>query len=295
MQEEIVINPFKSVTKLWRVEFNTIFKHIPLLELVFEDISVASSSYEISSKSVESLPEDIWRYVFYCEATPDKPHIRRLARDFISGDITISLEEEADWVTIVQSEASPVQAGCFYVANSNLIGECPSNLIPLQVDAGRAFGTGEHSTTKGCLEMFSKITIAPAKILDVGTGTGILAIGAKKLWENSVVHATDIDNIAIEIAIENALINNVDIDFSLSLHDKEQNSYDLIISNILFKPLVDMAAELKNLLKPNGTLILSGFIKNQIDGIIEAYNKQNLLCVDILSIDDWQIIMFKGE
>ncbi len=291
MQEEIVTNPFKSLTKLLRVEFNTIFKHIPLLELIFEDISVATSSYEISSKSVESMPDDTWRYICYFEIDIKVQDIRKLAIDYINGEILITEEVENDWVSIVQAEASAVYAGYFYVANSELISNCPNDLIPLQINAGRAFGTGEHSTTKGCLEMISKISIVPDMILDVGTGTGILSIAAKKLWANSIVHATDIDSVAIEIAADNAKLNNVDIEFSLSHHNKKLHNYDIIVSNILFKPLIEMSDDFKKLLKPNGLVILSGFIKNQLDGVIAAYTKHNLYCIEVLSIDDWQIIM----
>jgi ribosomal protein L11 methyltransferase len=171
-----------------------------------------------------------------------------------------------------------------------LIENCPPELIPIKIDAGRAFGTGEHATTKGCLEMISLLKTPPLKILDVGTGTGVLAIACKKLWKDAEIFATDIDEVAVEIAKENAGLNDTNI--KLAIKYSVDKSYDLIVSNILANPLIDMAGDFEKMLKIDGKLILSGFTKQQLQKLVETYSSFGFMLIDTISIDDWRIVLF---
>lgn len=290
MQQEKYKNPFESITKLWRVEFNTRYKHIKLLELMFEEAASATSSYEISSESIEARPQDLWRFICYFAEKPEHEDLKEALEDFLEGELDISEEVESDWVSIVQSQAKPVVTGKFFVANSNLIENCPDELIPIKIDAGRAFGTGEHATTKGCLEMISNLKVKPVTILDVGTGTGVLAIACKKLWNKAEILGTDIDEIAVQIAKENANLNDADIKFGLRY--QAENKYDLIVSNILANPLIEMSRDFEIMLKNGGMIILSGFTNQQLPKVVEAYTDLGLEFLETISSDDWRIVLF---
>jgi ribosomal protein L11 methyltransferase len=296
MQEENFENPFKSQINLWHVEFNTRFKNIPFLDLIFEANTVATSSYELKSDSVESLPDDLWAYICYFPEEIDQDLIYSLAGTYIEGDVKIFEEKEEDWVSIVQKDAKPVLAGKFFVANENLVAAKSDSQtgITIIMNAGRAFGTGEHETTSLCLELISEIKTTPQNILDVGTGTGILSIACKKLWQDSYLLATDIDHIAIDIAKENARINEVRYELSVSYEKQlNQNKFDLIISNILANPLIQMASDFHTLLSGDGQLILSGFIANQEKLLIDAYHKEGFVVLDKKTQNDWVALLLK--
>lgn len=293
MQEENYENPFKAQINLWHVEFYTRFKNIPLLDLLFEDKAIATSSYEIKSETVESEPEDLWAYICYFSEELDQDFIKSIAENYIEGEIKIFEENEDDWVSIVQKDAKAVIAGQFYVANENLIKNSPRELTSITMNAGRAFGTGEHETTSLCLELISEIKTPPKNIIDIGTGTGILSIACRKLWDSSYIFATDIDEVAIEVAKENALINDAKLELATN-YEKFLNlhKFDLIISNILANPLITMSNDFKSLLSKDGKIILSGFISNQESSVIEAYEKLGLKIETKKIKNDWIALKF---
>lgn len=293
MEEAKLKNPFQSPNKLWRVEFDTKYKNIFLLELMFEESAIVTSCYDIESDDIEAKSEDMWKFLCYFADQPNKELLILQLGDMLNGKIEFFEEKEEDWVSIVQAEAKPVYAGLFYVANSHLIENCPEELIAISIDAGRAFGTGEHATTKGCLEAISQISQKIKSVLDVGTGTGVLAIAAKKKWENAIICATDIDEVAVEIAKQNALLNKTEIEFNTS-YDTAKNAekYDLIISNILAGPLIAMKEDFYKMLRPEGRLIISGFIEKQLTEISESYISLGFKLENIISIEDWRIVKF---
>lgn len=285
-----------EATKLYRVEFSTRFKNIEVLDLIFEDIALATSSYEIESHTVHSEADDRWRYLLYTNNIIDKEYLLKLAHDFIEGSLSIFEEEPQDWVSTVQAQAKSIAAGKFYVSNAHLISKAPDDLIKIQIEAGRAFGTGEHFTTSGCLEMLSSIDLIPSAILDVGTGSGILAIGAKKLWNKARVIATEIDLDALEVAKVNAQINGVSIEFYQDYAlDEYINKFDLIICNILANPLVEMSGDFQKMLKPNGLIIVSGFLENQKDYVLSNYESKNFILEQELIKKDWVIFCLKNS
>jgi ribosomal protein L11 methyltransferase len=222
-----------TATKLYRVEFGTRFRHIAVLDLIFENIAIAVSSYEIASRTVHSEPEDRWQYLIYLENQMNQDEIFTLISQYIEGDISIFEEVPKDGVSEVQNNAKSMQIGSFYVSNSHLISQAPNDSIAIQIEAGRAFGTGEHYTTSGCLEMLSFVDLTPLEILDVGTGSGILAIGSKKLWKEAKVFATEIDQDALKVAKDNANVNCVAITFenNYALEDYKEK-FDLIIWSV---------------------------------------------------------------
>ncbi|WP_341792490.1 50S ribosomal protein L11 methyltransferase [Rickettsia endosymbiont of Gonocerus acuteangulatus] len=139
------------------------------------------------------------------------------------------------------------------------------------IEASRAFGTGNHETTSGCIEALEYLKAIKAnKILDIGTGSGILSFIAKKLWNEAEILACDIDDASVEIAKENASFNNSNIKFyqntseNILLDSYYNSKFDLVISNILALPLIKLSTQISNLMNKNGYLVLSGFLDNQL-------------------------------
>ncbi len=223
------------------------------------------------------------------------------ALDLGKTDFTLTLEQvpNINWVSHVQSNLKPVQIGRFFIHGSHDQAKAENEPFAIEIDAQEAFGTAHHGTTKGCLNALDQTsqTTTPTKILDLGTGTGILAIGAAKLWPNAHITATDNDQKAIEIAIENAKKNHQPkIEFLCTegcSDELKSNKFDLIIANILAKPLMMMADEIKAHLAPNATLILSGILNEQAEDVITTYQDQSLHHQETKQFDEWSTIIFQ--
>nr|WP_246587041.1 50S ribosomal protein L11 methyltransferase [Stakelama flava] len=237
---------------------------------------------------------DQWQLDAYFEDKPDDQTVaavRALVPSAAEADITLQPVDEQDWVTISQEGIEPVHTSRFYVHTSANRGEIPQGVRPLRIEAGRAFGTGQHETTLGCLTMIERMKASGARfhnIADVGTGTGLLAFAALNLWPAAAVVASDIDPVAMEVTEENAKANGVPlgrlpgqlalataagIDHPL-LHRRAP--YDLIIANILAGPLVELAPRLTSVLAEGGTLILAGLLDRQAATVATAYRRQGM-------------------
>ena len=178
----------------------------------------------------------------------------------------------------------------FHIIRSD--GEVSSGLIPIILNLTRAFGTGEHATTMGCLTQLESYESNDAvkDILDIGTGTGILAIAAKKLWPEAMVLATDIDKVAIDVTELHAKSNNVSLElFVMDGVDAlgSDRKYDIILANILARPLLEMAESISVLLRGGGIVILSGFLENQLVEILSKYISCGLSKVRHVITDNW--------
>ena len=185
---------------------------------------------------------------------------------------------DIDWVAENQRSFRPFAVGPFWVHPSHVIDGRPEGLLPLRIDAGLAFGTGTHATTRGCLEMLA--TLDPAdtvNAVDVGCGSGILAIAMAKLWQRPVTGG-DNDAEAVEVACENAALNGVPELCSFFVSAGLQADalagrapYDLIVANILAAPLLDLAESFGASVRPGGRVLLSGLLVEQAAGIIAGY------------------------
>ena len=197
---------------------------------------------------------------------------------------------EADWVTMSQSGLQPIRAGRFYVHTPMYRG-VPPGTVPFEIDAGLAFGTGQHATTSGCLEMLDAMErngCAFANIADVGTGSGLLAFAALALWSDARCIATDVDPVAIDVARENAAINGVRVghgggELLLAVANGMDSPllaarapFDLIIANILAGPLIELARDFAKALAPGGTIMLAGLLDTQAEGVVRAYEALGL-------------------
>jgi ribosomal protein L11 methyltransferase len=241
----------------------------------------------------ESRPHE-WEAHVYFEGKPDKASIALLQSLIPSSqNVKPVLEQlpDEDWVTISQQGLDPVIAGRFYVHTSTNKGMVPAGAKTFQIEASRAFGTGGHETTAGCLSMLDAVRQTGARfdhVADIGTGTGLLAFAARHLWPRAYVTASDIDPVSIEVTIDNADVNRVPLgqrQGSVALcvapgtdHEMIQRRapYDLVIANILAGPLIELAPGLTSILREGGTLILAGLLNTQVDAVSAAYRAQGM-------------------
>ncbi len=207
---------------------------------------------------------------------PDAAVLSRIA----GRTITVEPLPDQDWIRLSQEGLPPVRAGRFFVYGAHDAGLVPHGVIPMRIEAGLAFGTGHHETTALCLAVLSGLARRRAytNVLDLGCGTGLLAIGAAKLWKKPVL-ASDIDPVAIEVTDENAVSNGVGplvrgvvADGLINPVLAASAPYDLIIANILAGPLTRLMPQIVDALAPRATLVLSGLLHNQEAMILSFYH-----------------------
>src|SRR4051812_20321021 len=203
---------------------------------------------------------------------PDPAYLSKIAGQ----PIIVEPLPDQDWIKLSQEGLPPVRAGRFFVYGAHDAGIVPHGVIPMRIEAGMAFGTGHHETTALCLAVLSDLAKRRSfiNVLDLGCGTGLLAIGAAKLWRKPVL-ASDIDPVAIEVTEENAQGNGVAPLVRAVVADglthpalAAKAPYDLIIANILAGPLTHMAVQISAALAPGGVLVLSGLLHNQENMIL---------------------------
>jgi len=206
---------------------------------------------------------------------------------------------DADWLALALSGLPPVKAGRFFVFGAHDRGRIPANAVGLRIEAGAAFGTGHHGTTTGCLVAYDALLKARgfARVLDVGTGTGVLAIAAARTGSRRAV-GTDIDAVSVRIARENARLNQVGARFVYANGLKhravaEGAPYDLVFANILARPLVRLSPSIRRALKPGGLAILSGLLRSQQRFVLAAYLARGFRLKRRILRDAWATLVLE--
>ncbi len=227
---------------------------------------------------------------------PDAAFLSRVAGQAV----TVEPLPDQDWIRLSQQGLPPVRAGRFFVYGAHDAGKVPHGVIPMKIEAAMAFGTGHHETTALCLAVLSDLARGQAafrNVLDLGTGTGLLAIGAAKLWKKRVL-ASDIDPVAVEVTRENARANGVAPWVLAAVADGLDNPllkngapYDLIVANILAGPLTRLAPSITRALAPGGTLLLSGLLRNQELLVTSFYPRLRL--IDRRRMGPWSALVFE--
>jgi ribosomal protein L11 methyltransferase len=207
---------------------------------------------------------------------------------------------DEDWVSKSQAGLPPVEAGRFWLYGTHDADRIPAEVpYPIEINAGLAFGTGHHGTTKGCLLIFDGLLNAgfnPERVLDLGCGAGVLAIAAAKALGRDIL-ATDIDQDAVEVTLQNAEVNAVadkvrsyQADGFESPH-LEGQAFDLIFANILAGPLMGLAPDISAALAPGGKVILSGILDEQHEIVMQAFKKQGLKVSPQPSLSGWTSLL----
>ncbi|MBI2262253.1 MAG: 50S ribosomal protein L11 methyltransferase [Caulobacterales bacterium] len=215
--------------------------------------------------------------------------------------LTVIVEKlaDADWLAMSLSGLPPVRAGRFFIYGAHDQGVVPKNTVNLKIDAGAAFGTGHHGTTVGCLLAFDELLKRERfeRVLDVGCGTGVLAIAAAKTGSKAAL-GTDIDAPSVRIANENAKLNIADARFvhAFGLNDRKvrgQGPYDLVFANILAPPLVSLSQDIKGALKLGGVAILSGLLRTQERRVTAAYLSRGFVLERRIRRDAWSALVLR--
>ena len=241
-----------------------------------------------------------WRLDAYVEDEPDAALLAALAALAPSAagiaPVVTPLGAE-DWVAMSQAGLEPIREGRFVVHTSAHPVAAPPGGRAFLSDAGQAFGTGHHATTSGCLAMLDGMADrAFANVIDLGTGTGLLAFAARHLWPAATITATDIDPAAIHVTHENAAENGIDAlhlivaDGALSPEIAARAPYDLVIANILAGPLISMAPEVAAIAAPGAAIVLAGLLDTQREQVIAAFAACGCTLELVDRRGDWTIL-----
>ncbi len=251
-------------------------------------------------------PDD-WRIHAYFTDQPTTQELVLLKRMSEAGEPEVEHLGEDDWVTMSQAGLEPIRAGRFFVHTPSHLPD--DEAINFEIDAGLAFGTGQHDTTAGCLAALDRLEVAGKRfsnVADIGTGTGLLAFAALALWPEAKGIATDIDPISIDVTADNARINKVTIghgagELLLAVADGMDHEmlvarapFDLLKANILAGPLIDLAPDFAKAVAPGATLILAGLLDTQADAVIAAYEAHGMTVTE-RGDGEWCVLVLKAK
>ena len=247
-----------------------------------------------------------WDVSLHFTQAPDEALVRELVTNAAGADIarTVAFDtvEARDWVKASLNDLLPVPAGRFVVHGRHDRARVPTNKLSIEIEAALAFGTGHHGTTRGCLLLLDHVLKARRvkRVLDLGTGTGVLAIAAAKALHEKVL-ASDIDMPSVEVARENARLNGAGhlvqviraTGFSAPDFVRE-GPFDLVLANILANPLKKLAWPMSAHLAPWALVILSGLLTPQAGAVIAAYRARGLVPLRHLKIEGWSSLLLRS-
>lgn len=249
---------------------------------------------------------DVHEVALYVEGDADAAASRMhkiLAPLGFNGEIEHEKLPDVDWVALSLEGLKPVRRGRFFVHGSHDRKKRPAGTLAIEIEAGLAFGTGHHGTTSGCLEMIERVALRerPRNALDLGTGSSVLAIAIAKLARIPVL-ATDIDPVAVKVARQNVRLNGVaGLVSNLTapgFHHPAfavHGPFDLIVANILARPLMTLAPGMSRHLASNGSLILSGILSRQRRSVLAAYAGQRFRHVATIEREGWVTLQLKRQ
>ncbi|AZO46416.1 MAG: 50S ribosomal protein L11 methyltransferase [Mesorhizobium sp.] len=278
-----------------KIEADRIFA---ALDAAFEDEGLPLAVLEVDED------RDIHEVSLYADGDVDAVEAR--VKDILASlALTKPIERETlpeiDWVARSLEGLKPVRAGRFFVHGAHDRDKRHSGDLAIEIEAGLAFGTGHHGTTAGCLEMLAKVVRRerPRNALDLGTGSAVLAIALARLAHIPVL-ATDIDPVAVKVAAANARLNHVkalvETVTAPGFHHpifSRHAPFDLIVANILARPLMRLAPEMAKHIRLGGSLVLSGILDRQRDAVVSAYVGQSFRHVRTLHREGWVTIHLK--
>jgi ribosomal protein L11 methyltransferase len=255
-----------------------------------------------SAVSVEEVSKVSWSLDAFCEdEVRAKEAAAIIEREVKTARASVQKLDDKDWVAVSLAGLPAVKAGPFVVAGAHELAKAGAGLIPVWIEAGPAFGTGHHGTTKGCLEALALLLRARRlrRVLDIGTGSGVLAIAALKAGAEFAL-GSDLDGESIRIARENSKNNSCGRRLKL-LHAaganhaaiREGAPYDLVMANILAKPLVSLAPDLAKLVSTGGHVILSGLLAHQEPQVKAAYAGQGLSLISRRRLNGWSTLSYR--
>ncbi|MCP3476223.1 50S ribosomal protein L11 methyltransferase [Bradyrhizobium sp. CCGUVB1N3] len=270
---------------------------VDVLTEIFFDGDAAVAAFE--------QPDGRWDVTLHFAVAPDQDFLSGIIAETAGSQIADTLVfdsiEAKDWVKASLEDLVPVPAGRFIVHGSHDRDRVPPNKLAIEIEAALAFGTGHHGTTRGCLLLLDHVLkrSRPKRVLDLGTGTGVLAIAAAKALHRAVL-ASDIDPPSVRVARENAVLNEA----GHHVHAIRATGFaapdfakwapfDLVLANILANPLRQLAGPMTRHLAPRAHVILSGLLTPQASAVIAAYRARGLVPVRHLRIEGWSSLLLR--
>lgn len=243
-----------------------------------------------------------WTLEAYFTDQPDMNALNARAAEIAGlGDGALETVPDKDWVAHALEGLGVVRIGRFVLYGRHDADKLPDepDLVPIRIDANQAFGTGHHPTTAGCLTLLDRLAgFAPNSILDLGCGSAVLAIAAAKLWDRDVL-AADIDEKSVEIAAENAALNDVGDSVKTLVavgFDHEDIAaaapFDFVFANILSGPLCDLAPDMARHVERAGRVMLAGLLKNQEPEVTAVYENAGFRLLNRLDQPEWPVLLF---
>jgi ribosomal protein L11 methyltransferase len=270
---------------------------VDVLSEIFFDGEAAITAFE--------RPDGRWDVTVHFADAPDQTLVRELVGNAVGKEVAQGIAfdtvEAKDWVKASLEDLVPVPAGRFVVHGQHDRARVPANKLGIEIEAALAFGTGHHGTTRGCLLLLDHVLKArrPYRVLDLGTGTGVLAIAAVKALHRQVL-ASDIDAPSVKVARENARLNEagnwVQVIRATGFSAPQfaaHGPFDLVMANILANPLRQLAGPMARHLAPSAYVILSGLLTHQAGGVIAAYRARGLVPVKHLRIEGWSSLLLR--
>lgn len=223
-----------------------------------------------------------------------------LGADAFGAPISASEVEDLDWVALSLDGLKPVVAGRFVVHGAHDRDKLPAGLIGLEIEANQAFGTGHHPTTWGCLVALSRLlrTMPVRSVLDLGTGSGVLAIAVARDLRIPVL-ASDIDPLSVRIARENARLNEVPglvaavTAAGFGHAALRGRRYDLVVANILADPLKSLAPEFRRRTRPGARAVLSGILSSQAPGVLASFRASGFVRERVIRREGWSTLVLR--
>ncbi len=287
--DELKIKHISTGKKLKKYHF--------VVEVPFEKMEEISGGFEETVESVslfESQEKWFFEAIFHEE---DIALVQNLAHQ-AGIDAPIEVLPDVDWLKKVHEDFPPLSIGKFYIYGSHVKETPPADLVPLLVDAATAFGSGHHESTFGCLTALSRLheTYVFKSALDMGCGSGILALGTASLWDCPVL-GIDNDPEAVRVTIENAILNhktNVNARVAEGFEGLV-GEFDLITANILAGVLIEMAPKIFIHLNPKGIVVLAGLLATQADDVIKAYEEAGMSLVQKIPVGTWNTLVMERK
>lgn len=271
---------------------------------IVDAITESYPSHDLAIAAFEA-PGGRWDITMHFGEPPDEDFIRSLVTDAAgaaaAGSIVFGAVETKDWVKASLADLVPVSAGRFIVHGSHDRDRVPPNKLGIEIEAALAFGTGHHGTTRGCLLLLDQVLNqrTPKRVLDLGSGTGVLAIAAAKALRRRVL-ATDIDFRSVIVAGENAHLNGVgtlvEAVHATGFHAPDfaaNGPFGLVMANILANPLRRLAPDMARHLAPRAFVILSGLLPHQANSVVAAYRGAGLKLLKRIQIDGWSSLLMQ--
>ena len=279
--------------------------HAHAVAVALQDlVTPAPNALTLFEKQGTCNGADQWQIEAYFEAAPDPIALHAQVESLLDCKLPpfeLAPVPDLNWVAISQKALPPVLAGRFAVHGGHDRARIPQGPNAIEIEAGEAFGTAHHATTYGCLLAIDRLTRRRAfsNVLDLGCGSGVLAIALARALPKARILATDLDARSVAVARENMRVNGeagriTALQAAGLAHSALRRSpaFDLVVANILAEPLIMLAPQIARKLEPGGALVLSGILSHQSAAVIAAYRTQGLAVVRHDRVTGWSALQF---